>query len=98
MDKNKVEFKYLMGIWKSLPDYPTKSDVIYELSLYLLKDGRPNGEFSYQTFNSAFGGEWEKTKHKTVIEDMITEGIFEETLKSSAGKRWYKIKNNPYYK
>ena len=97
MNKNKIEFKYLMGIWKSLPDYPTKSDIIYELNVYLLKDGRPDGEFSYQTFNSAFGSDWEKTKHKLVIEDMIDSGEFEQTDKLSAGKRWYKIKCNPYY-
>lgn len=97
MDKNKIEFKYLMSIWKSLPDYPTKSDVLYELNVYLLKDGRPNGDFSSQTFNSAFGSDWEKTKHKTIIEDMIGAGDFELTPKSSAGKKWYRIKNNPYY-
>lgn len=97
MEKNNIEFKYLMNLWKILPGYPTKSDIVYELSVYLLKDGRPNGEFSFQTFNSAFGPDWEKTEHKELLEKMINEGDFEETQKSSAAKRWYKIKNNPYY-
>jgi len=42
MDKNKIKFKYLMNLWRTLPDYPTKEDAIYELNVYLLKDGRPN--------------------------------------------------------
>lgn len=97
MERNKIEFKYLMGLWKSLPGYPTKKDIIYELSVYLLKDGRPNGEFSHQTFNSAFGSDWEKTEHKGIVDEMVKDGDFEETSKSSATKRWYRIKNNPYY-
>ena len=87
-----------MNLWRSLSDYPTKMDVIYELSVYLMKDGRPNGEFSHQTFNSAFGSEWESSKHSEIIGELIKTGEFEETSKSVAGKKWYKIKNNPYYK
>ena len=98
MDKNNIQFRYLMNLWKSLSDYPTKMDVIYELSVYLMKDGRPNGEFSHQTFNSAFGSEWESSKHSEIICELIKTGEFEETSKSVAGKKWYKIKNNPYYK
>ena len=97
MNKNKIQYKYLMNLWKTFPDYPTQQDVIYELSVYLIKDGRPNGEFSHQTFNSAFGGEWEKTNHKRVIESLIDQGKFQETSKSSGSKKWYKIKDNPYY-
>jgi hypothetical protein len=97
MDKNKIPFRYLMNLWRVMPDYPTERDVIYELSVYLLKDGRPNGEFSLQTFNSAFGQDWEKSNHKLVIEEMISNGSFVETPKSVAGKKWYKIKKNPFY-
>ena len=97
MERNKIEFKYLMGLWKTLPGYPTKKDITYELSVYLLKDGRPNGEFSHQTFNSAFGSDWEKTEHKEIVDEMIKDGDFEETSKSSVTNRWYRIKNNPYY-
>ena len=43
MEKNKLKMKYLLGIWKDLPEYPTKEDVIYELNSYLIKDGRPDG-------------------------------------------------------
>jgi len=97
MNRNKIKFKYLLGVWKTLPEYPTPEDVIYELSLYLLKDGRPNGEFSPQTLKSVFGGGWESNKHGEIIKKMITDGDFEETKKSTAAKKWYKISKNPYY-
>jgi hypothetical protein len=76
MEKNKIKFKYLMGVWKNLPEYPTKEDIIYELSVYLLKDGRPNGDFTLQTFNSVFGQGWAKTKHGDVIKKLIEDGDF----------------------
>ena len=86
-----------MGIWKMLPDYPTSDDVIYEISLYLMKDGRPNGDFSEQTFNSIFGKSWNSEKIGTVISSMLESGSMEETDKKSGNKKWYRIKNNPYY-
>ena len=98
MERNKTPFKYLMNLWKHLPGYPTGEDVIYELSVYLMKDGRPNGEFSHQTFNSAFGSEWETSKHREILDYLIKNGEFEETNKSTSAKKWYRIKQNPFYK
>jgi hypothetical protein len=97
MNKNKIKFKYILNLWKSLPNYPTKEDIVYEVSLYLAKDGRPNGDISHQTFNSIFGSSWEKMKHGEVIKTMIEEGDFKEIEKSTGTKKWYRIKNNPYY-
>lgn len=96
MNRNKVKFKYLMNLWKSLPEYPTKDDIIYELSVYLVKDGRPGGEFTLQTFNSAFGQDWSKTKHGEVIENMITSGDFVE-CGTYSGNQKYKLKEVPRY-
>lgn len=92
MDRNKTKFKYLLGVWKILPDYPKEDDIIYELSLYLTKDGRSNGEFSLQTLNSTFGSNWEKTKHGDLIKSMIEKGEFVESDRSTSAKKWYKIK------
>ena len=91
MNKAKIKFKYLMGLWKSLPEYPTKEDIVYEISVYLLKDGRNNGEFSHQTLNSIFGSKWETSKHGDIIKSMIDCGDFTETKKSTPAKKWYKI-------
>jgi len=98
MDKNKIKFKYILGLWKMMPSYPTKEDIVYELSLFLFKDKRPGGEFSQQTFNSVFGSSWEKSKHGDLIKEMIESGEFEEVKKNPSvkNKQWYKIKNNPY--
>ena len=97
MDKNKIKFKYLMNLWRTMPDYPTKEDVIYELVVYLTKDGRPNGSFSLQTLKAPFGPNWEETKFKQIVDEMIETGEFEVDDKKSSSKVWYKIKNNPYY-
>ena len=91
MNKNKIKFKYLLNIWKSLPNYPTKEDLVYEIEIFLIKDGRPNGDFSNQTFKSVFGSSWEKTKHGEVIKSMIEDKDFIESEKSSDSKKWYRI-------
>jgi hypothetical protein len=96
MNRTRIKFKYLMNLWKTLPHYPTKEDVVYELSVYLLKDGRPNGEFTSQTFNSAFGNGWQETKHGSLIETMIKDGDFIEVGVYS-GKPKYKLKETPRY-
>lgn len=97
MEKNKLKFKYLLGIWKDLPQYPTKEDLIYELNSYLIKDGRPDGEFSDQTFNSFLPIGWEKGDHGKIIKELIETGEFEKSERSIGNKNWYKIKNNPHY-
>ena len=97
MNKNKIKFKYLMNLWRTMPGYPTKEDVIYELNVYLMKDGRPNGSFSLQTLKAPFGSDWEETRFKEIVDEMIESGEFEVDAKKSSSKVWYKIKNNPYY-
>jgi hypothetical protein len=97
MEKNKLKMKYLMGVWKELSEYPTKEDIIYELNSYLIKDGRPDGDFSDQTFNSFLLPGWEKTKHGIAVNELIETGVFEKSEKSVANKNWYRIKDNPHY-
>jgi hypothetical protein len=97
MEKSKLKMKYLLGIWKDLPEYPTKEDVIYELNSYLIKDGRPDGEFSDQTFNSFLPENWESEKFGDAVKELIETEIFEKTEKTLGNKNWYKIKDNPHY-
>jgi len=97
MEKSKLKMKYLLGIWKDLPEYPTKEDVIYELNSYLIKDGRPDGEFSDQTFNSFLPLGWEENKFGEAVNELIETEIFEKTEKTLGNKNWYKIKDNPHY-
>ena len=86
-----------MNLWRTMPDYPTQEDVIYELNVYLMKDGRPNGSFSLQTLKAPLGPNWEETKFKQIVDEMIETGEFEVDTKKVSPKVWYKIKNNPYY-
>jgi hypothetical protein len=86
-----------MGLWKTLPEYPNQDDIIYEISLYLTKDRRPNGEFSEQTFNSIFGKNWSNEKVGEIINQMISSGSIQELEKKTGNKKWYSIKENPYY-
>lgn len=97
MEKGKIKIKYLLGIWKDLPDYPTKEDIIYELNSYLIKDGRPDGEFSDQTFNSFLPIGWEETGQGEIVRELIESEIFEKIEKTTGNKNWYKIKDNPHY-
>jgi hypothetical protein len=97
MEKNKLKMKYLLGIWKELPEYPTREDIIYETNSYLLKDGRPDGEFTMQTFNSFLPQDWTETKTGEIVKELIEIGDFEKTEKAIGGKEWYRIKNNPHY-
>jgi hypothetical protein len=97
MKREKIKLKYLMGIWKHLPNYPTSDDMIYEITSYLIKDGRPNGEFTFQTLNSVFGKGWEKTEVYQKIGQMIEKGEISRSEKKDNGKEWYKITENPYY-
>ena len=85
-----------MGLWKTMPGYPTKEDVIYEISSYLLKDGRSNGEFSFQTFNSIYGTKWEETSQGSLIKAMMESGEISESKKSTASKKWFKINKTEY--
>jgi hypothetical protein len=97
MEKNKLKMKYLLGVWKDLPEYPIEEDLIYEINSYLLKDGRPDGEFTDQTFNSFFPKGWKKTRHGELMDGLIEKGEIEKTEKTTGGKEWYKIVNNPHY-
>jgi len=97
MNRNKIKFKYLMNLWKSLPSYPTQEDVIFELTSYLEKDGRPNGEFSLQTFNSILGSKWMETKHYELVQNMISSGQFIEVSGQGTNKVKYKLKEKPEY-
>lgn len=96
MDKNKVKMKYHMGIWKELSNYPTEEDIIFELNSYLIRDGRPNGEFSEQTFNSFLPSGWESKEYGKIIESLIEKGVFEKQ-KSRGNKIVFRIKDNPHY-
>lgn len=90
MDRNKIKLKYVLGVWKMLANYPTPEDVVHEIRIYLEKDGRPDGEFTQQTFKSIWGSKWLETKHHEVLEKMLQNGDFE--IAGTESKPRYKLK------
>lgn len=101
MDTEKTPFRYLLGMWKGRSNYPTKTDVLYELYVYVLKNMK-NQEFSEQTFNGiwcdATGvANWKDSPHEPHINNLLKDGTFEKT-RESGGKIWYKIAEgrNPF--
>ena len=86
-----------MGVWKELPDYPSSEDVIFELNSYLIKDGRPDGEFTEQTFNSFLPSNWKESKHGEIVKLLFESDIFLKQKGKTASKISYKIKDNPHY-
>lgn len=91
MNKQQTKFKYLMGVWKTLPDYPQQEDLKYEISIHLLKEGKINSEFSLQTLKSIFGTEWENTKHWEIFQKMLDSQQILEVNKKGSNKKWFKI-------
>lgn len=83
-----------MNIWKSLPDYPTKEDIKYEISSYLYKDGKLDNGFSFSTLKTIYGKDWEETSHFNIIQDMIVSEEVEKLDKKAGGNDWYKIIDN----
>lgn len=94
MNPAKTKLKYLMGLWKTLPGYPTPEDVAHEISAYLKKGAKGDGEFSAQTLNSVFGQKWEESKHGETISEMLQSGALIETERSTASKKWYRLSKN----
>ena len=95
MDNNKLPIKYQISIWKTLPAYPTRADVLFELYTYIGK--KSTDEFSEQTLNGiwcdATGvANWRGTIFETRINDMMNDGTFEKTrTEEKSGKDWFKI-------
>ncbi len=93
MDKNKIKLKYLLGVWKSLPSYPSQEDVIYEIRSFLVKEGKPEGEFSHQNLKTIFGLEYENKDPGIIIKNMMQTGEIIEKTKGQQNKIWYKLKS-----
>lgn len=95
MNKDKLPVKYHISIWKTLPDYPTRTDILFEIYTYISK--KTSDEFSEQTLNGIWydqGGvaNWRDTIFETRINEMMADGTFEKTrTEDKSGKEWFKI-------
>lgn len=85
-----------MNFWKTLPEYPTQEDVLYEIHYYLERDERSNGEFSQTTLDFVFRNS--DPKELEIINSNISSlkknnGII-KTKETGEGKEWFKINSD----
>jgi hypothetical protein len=100
MTQENIPVKYTMNIWKSLPVYPTKNDVLFEIYSYLFKNSKT--EFSEQTLNAIWfddkgSGNWKGTKYEYFFVELQKDSVFKE-IKNVNGKSWLVIdeQKNPF--
>lgn len=100
MTQENIPIKYTLGMWKSLPQYPTKLDVLYEIYNHGFKNDKP--EFSEQTLNSLWfdekgAGNWKGTRKETFFNELLKDGTITES-KKTGDKAWYVIEDklNPF--
>jgi hypothetical protein len=100
MTQDNVPVKYTLGIWKSLPVYPTKLDVLYEIYAFMFKSGKT--EFSEQTLNSLWldakgVGNWKGTKYEHFFIELRKDSTIKE-IKKVGDKSWLVIdpEKNPF--
>jgi hypothetical protein len=89
-----------MNIWKSLPTYPTKMDVLFEIYSFIFKMDKT--EFSEQTLNSLWmdekgSGNWRGTKYEFQFNELRKDSTIKES-KNVGGKSWLIIdeSKNPF--
>jgi hypothetical protein len=101
MEKTKIKLKYSMNLWKSLPQYPTAEDVLYDIQLYLIKEKKK--EFSNTSMNYVWdvlgSTAWIDTKFQERFEELITNGFINKIEKNfNDDRQWFVINDekNPF--
>jgi hypothetical protein len=84
--------KYHLGMWKSLPSYPTETDFLFEVISYLEKNSK-TGEFTELTLNSIVNPKWKET-HEKVFLKLIESGKIIAIERKD--KMIYQVKDNPF--
>jgi hypothetical protein len=81
MDINKIPVKYSLGLWKTLPAYPTRQDVIYEIHVWMTKNKRI--DFTEKNMDCIFDVNGNPTWVGTKIEDHFRAMLKDGTIKES---------------
>lgn len=90
--------KYLVGVWKTLPGYPTREDVQYEIMQHMRR--KRMSDFSEQTLNGVWYDQagvacWRGTEHERLVLEMMEDGTFGRVRIDQAGKQWYDLGGGP---
>jgi len=89
MNKNQLKMKYLMGLWKTLPNYPTAEDVFFELQTHLQKSGQSEGDLAASDFKSLWGSGWAGSPQFNRVSELVSQGLLSQ--QGTPAKPKYKI-------
>ena len=96
LNKDKLPIKYILGIEKDLPDYPTALDVLQaEVKLCNRNPDRYKGSFTYHALKTY---RFPDSDHDKILEsalELVNLGLVEQT-NSEPGKEAFKILVNPF--
>ena len=96
LNKDKLPIKYILGIEKDLPDYPTALDVLQaEVKLCNRNPDRYKGSFTYHALKTY---RFPDSDHERILEsakELVTMGLCEQR-NEEPGKEAFKILINPF--
>lgn len=96
INKNKLPIKYILGIEKDLPGYPTALDVLQaEVKLCNRNPDRYKGSFTLHALKTYRFPESEEDIILESAKELVALGLCEQT-NNEAGKEAFKIIKNPF--
>tara|TARA_Y100000389_G_scaffold152329_1_gene152277 strand:+ start:795 stop:1094 length:300 start_codon:yes stop_codon:yes gene_type:complete len=96
INQDKLPIKYILGIEKDLPDYPSAFDILLaEIKLCVRMPDRHKGNFTLHALKTYRFPETSEDHLLNSIEDLIKLDLV-ETANTVEGKESWKIKENPF--
>jgi len=96
INEDKLPIKYVLGIEKDLPNYPSAFDILLaEIKLCVRMPDRHKGNFTLHALKTYRFPETEENHLLESINELMELDLVEE-LNTSDGKESWKIKTNPF--
>lgn len=96
INEDKLPIKYVLGIEKDLPDYPTAFDILLaEVKLCVRMPDRHKGNFTLHALKTYRFPETEESHLLESIKELVDLNLV-EVLNSAEGKESWTIKTNPF--
>lgn len=96
INEDKLPIKYVLGIEKDLPDYPTAFDILLaEVKLCVRMPDRHKGNFTLHALKTYRFPETEESHLLETIKELVDLNLV-EVLNSTEGKESWTIKTNPF--
>jgi len=96
INEDKLPIKYILGIEKDLPDYPSAFDLLLsEIKLCVRMPDRHRGNFTLHALKTYRFPETEESHLLESINELVDLDLV-EVLNPADGKESWKIKTNPF--